>query len=603
MERFKVPDKDPALSMTTTSFEIVLVDEGSPLSMVSPPLDDISEMMELERSCFSLKDHLSVKPVFVDALRSEVEELSSKSLRFDSSPTFHSRLANIQSALGDFESSRAAVEKALAVDDSILSNRKLGEIELALGHQAASFDVFRKLADFGDPYSALRVASFFVLQNDLRSASDWVARAVDLKPDGYAGRLFQGALHLIEGQYEAAVGFLRMALDEKPTSAHAYANLGFAYLGIGRPDKAFESLRRAVGLDPFNLSALVALADVGVVLKRDADIIGPLKFFVEFEQRESSAWGRLARALLNLGKIDDCIHALKRQGALSQSPSVWNNLGVAYAAKRQTQASIKSFKYALSLQEDDASRGAYLIARNVVQLLSVTDQNHMVVRIAGDLTANASQIIRSDEQLGDIFAFQISSLRKIGRKQEAIELCESLLAQNDVAGNLVVWIVTNLVAHYGLEDVKEQRIDELFQRYCSLREDSSGSRAALRALNNFAFAFAELGRLEDARNIIGLVSDQVHRDAYITATLGLVHFRSKKAASAERLYREAIQLAPYKEDRSRIRQKFHLEMGRAIAEESPRKSKRYLKKAMSESLGEKAISEQAQRLLRSLDAT
>jgi len=269
MEKLSIPDKKPALSIGAARAEIVFSDDESPLSMISTPLSDMVEMADLSRSCFSLKQVLARAPIFEEVLRQEIGILEKKEERFAESSTYFNRLANMREALGEHELASDAIDKATQLSNIGFFGRKAGEIRARAGHLDLARGIFSRLADGGDFYSTLRIASFYVLDGQLGEAASWVDRAVALNPTAYAGRLFEGALHLVLGNYATAIGYLKMALDDRPRSAHAYCNIGFAYLGLGRLDKAMDSFKRATALDPFNLNAVVSLADLGAILHRD----------------------------------------------------------------------------------------------------------------------------------------------------------------------------------------------------------------------------------------------------------------------------------------------------------------------------------------------
>ena len=61
---------------------------------------------------------------------------------------------------------------------------------------------------------------------------------------------------------DEAVVFLERAATIEPGRARTHYNLGLALQAVGRIDEAEAALRAAVALEPANLDALLALADL-----------------------------------------------------------------------------------------------------------------------------------------------------------------------------------------------------------------------------------------------------------------------------------------------------------------------------------------------------
>jgi len=592
MDSTKLPEVDPVLSISPARVEIVFAEDPSnPLAFISPPIDDINEMADLQRSAFSLKDHVAMSETFRQAAVQRLSELTAKAPRFDDSPTLHNRLANLFAAVGNTDAGQEESERAYKLNEIPFFARKVGEARTRSGDIQGAKQLFLKFHDI-DSYASLRLASFSLIESRIGDAKKWVSRAVELNPAGYAERLFQGALSLVEGNFRGAVTYFRIALEDKPVSSVAYTNLGLAYLGLQRADKAMQALKRAVALDPFNRSALIALADTGSLLRKDEDVINSLRYFVQFEQKDSAIWGRLARSLLRLDLTDDCVHALKRQGALESSVAVWNNLGVVYAKQKQFSRSLKAFTHALSLESEGGVRQDLLVARNITVLISKGGQFQHVIDLISPLVMQDSEwLIAKDDRLSDLYSTYIHALSRLGRSEEAISFADRLLEVEGLSGPLAKWLVIFESAIYGLDRSADDKLEMLIDQY-GLRL-ATRPREDIRLINNIAFALAELGRLTEASDWITKGSWAVHIDPYITATLGLINIRKGNLGRGEALYREAVSLATAVSDKARIRQKLNVELGRALWSTDKRRSLQLLAKAAEEKLGENVLRKQA----------
>jgi tetratricopeptide (TPR) repeat protein len=429
-------------------------------------------------------------------------------------------------------------------------------------------------------------------------ARAWVERAIELNPAGYAERLFEGALLLVECKYEDAIRSFKIAIDDRPSSAVAHCNLGIAHLQMGQLPRAFDRLKRSVALDPFNETAVVALADIGFAIKRDHDVVNTLRYYVEFEQTKAPVWGRLARSLLRVNAVRECILALKHQGSLGQSFSIWNNLGVAYAVEKDNEKSLQAFKQALHLISPGRVDDELMITRNIAQLLCSSKQYELALGVTKLVVdADVNFLIATDARHCDLYSFHVLSLLRLDRREEAMALSSALLEQQALAVELAEWLVTSEIAIFGIDRSDDRRLEAVLQQH---GEGLVTNSSDVRLLNNVAFGFAELGLLDRAQACISRVSHLVHVDAYLTATLGLVNFRRGRVEQAEKLYTEAISLAKSSKDKARIRQKFQLELGKALVTQDRIKSRRHLLLASKEREGEKSIAKQALQFLEGL---
>lgn len=599
MDEIRAPDNAPTLSASPATFEIVFADDPkNPLTLVSPPLADIDEMLELSQSAFSLKADGIHNEMFRASAETHLEGLLSKYERFKGSATFHNRLANLHSILGDANAEEQSASLAYSIGQTSIFARKVGEVAVRQGDFETARRVLLEAAK-DDSLAALRLAAFSIKDRDIPGAKRWLDVAVDKNPAGYAERLFQGALLLIERRFEAAIGILKIAVDEKPNSSVAYSNLGFAYLGMNQASQAVRCLKRAVSLDPFNRSALLAYADVGARLGLDDDVISVLRYYIEFEQKDSPIWERLARSLLRVGLIEDSVLALKRQGAIRPTAGVWNNLGVAYARKKDYTKAMESFRQAVYSSGDGTITQDLVIAKNSAALVSSVGQFGQVIAITAHVVEQDSDYsLAFDDVISDIYSLHMNALVKLHRRREAFELAERLLSLDGISESLLGWIISAETAYRGTYRDDDDRLGILLDYFKGKISSSMKKDKAI--MNNLAFAFAELGRVEEASHYLAFVSSHVHVDAYVTATMGLIHMKKGHVEKAEEMYKEAIHLAKTAFDKSRIRQKMNIELAKILLPSNYKKALRLLEKASVEKRGEDSLRKQALSLSKGL---
>jgi hypothetical protein len=188
---------------------------------------------------------------------------------------------------------------------------------------------------------------------------------------------------------------------------------------------------------------------------------------------------------------------------------------------------------------------------------------------------------------------------------EAIEDAKHLLELDDAAVELRYLAIIGLLYVYSIEEGYTEEMRELANNYGTEAFLNIAPTKELRSMlvNNLAFVAAELGELDRAAQLLTLISDRFHRDAYPTATLGLLNLRRGRTLRASALYQEALRLARSVDDKAKIRQKWNLEIGNTFRDSDPRRALRHFEKAAEEKLGEKALSVRARKFLKALPAT
>lgn len=592
----KVPEERANVIVARRPIEVVLAEDGAtPLSLVLPPLEDLMEMRALQHTHFSLTEFARSTWARVEGLfQQELSVLAKKTDQFSNSPTFLNHLANLAQLGGDRE--REAHFLVLAQErfkDNFFEHR-VAENLIARNHNLKAEQLFRNMDLTRDLFANLRLGYFHVQRREIDQAIEAVSRAVQINPLHYGSRLFEGALRLITADYQAAIRSFRIATDERPNSSVVHANTAIAYVFLKHSEKALASLRRSVALDPLNKNAITLLADLSYREHCNEDAIPALRFFLEFEQKDPSVWGRLARALLELGEFGEAIAALKRQGSIEDTSAVWNNLGVAYYRKGDKKRAFESYKYAMEKDSETPTRNTFLAARNVALMFNEVHDYQSLLKLTSAIIAeDKARLILRDKELCSLYMLFAQALRKTGKREEAMRFSEKILREEGVCLPLQAWIVSSLLGRYAFSAQTRSRAVELARTVgmVLLKRDDLPEDAQRSLANNMAFVFAESEQLDEAQSFLPYLSRWVHTAPYQTATLGLIHMRKGNVERAMELYKEAIGLAASKEDKIRIRQKLNYELGRALMASDPSRARRYLQKVVDERDGEEELLE------------
>jgi tetratricopeptide (TPR) repeat protein len=485
--------------------------------------------------------------------------------------------------------------------DAFVSNR-IGENLIARHKLADAEALFFSLDLSTNLHANLRLAAFHALRSELPQATERVRCALRIDPIDFGARLFDGALKISEGNYDQAIASFKTARDRRFNSAVLHTNLAIAYVQTGLKEKALQSLRRAVAIDPLNLNAVAFLADLAFAEGRSEDSIPSLRYFIRFEQKQSHMWGRLARALLHIGQPNEAIAALKRQGSINSDSSVWNNLGVAYSQKGDVTKAMESYKQAMTIGTSVSDYVYCVSAKNAATLLSKTGKPADVIKFVGRVVeAENVGVFCGDSDLSTIFILQFIAFSKTKEFARATYLGEEMLRREGCVLQLRAWVATWLLAIYSLNG-NLTRAMELAGEFCQPEILSSLGNTPTRTqlVNNIAFVHLESGSFDEADRFLQMISGRIHKDPYPTATLGLLHLRRNHLDRAAELYAEALRLSPARDDKARIRQKWNLELGRTLLDSEPKQAARHLLRARDEEDGERGLASAAAEILRLL---
>lgn len=132
---------------------------------------------------------------------------------------------------------------------------------------------------------------------------------------------------------------------KSPGRARGHNNLGFAYDGKGRVDRAFEEFRKAVALDPhyarphYNMAALYSR-------KGQADeAIAEYEQSIALNPQDAVSYNGLGLAYSTKGEVDRAIQEFNRAVALKPGfVAAYSNLGNAYAEKGLADKAIEALK-------------------------------------------------------------------------------------------------------------------------------------------------------------------------------------------------------------------------------------------------------------------
>ncbi len=561
-------------------------------------------MEAMKATHFSLKELAAtawVKMEQVFAL--ELVALERKSERFSDSPSFLNRLADLADLAGNREGEAHFLERGQKLGKDNVFDHRLAENLLARGKFRDAESMFARMDLDTDVEANLRLAYFHLQRQDIEASLLLVLKALSIDPLNFGARLFEGALRLLRGEFELAIQSFRIASTERQNSSALFSNMAVAYVFLKNTDRALAALRRAVALDPLNENAVAFLADLAFSEGKNEDAIPSLRYLIGFEQKNPLMWARLARALLEIGELNQAIAALKRQGSVEDTSAVWNNLGVAYYRKKDPSQALICFRYAMTKDTGSRTQDFFLAACNAALVIAEKrDFDELLKFTSAVLLADRDRSILYDNTLSDLYVFYLHALKNLDQGEKAMEIAEELLSEQNIASNLKIWVAGVIIAYYAMEENGAQKAMSMVKEYeglLPLRHGEMDVRQILLA-NNIVFACIESGHIKQANNYLRFIMNAIHKEPYPTATLGLLNMRKGHKDRGARLYEEAIRLAQSPVDKKRIRQKYYLELGIFWFEKDISQARRHLQKVINERQGESRLVAFATRMLKRL---
>jgi tetratricopeptide (TPR) repeat protein len=594
-----VPKQQSEVLVPDQPLRSVLTDEdANPLAVILPPTEDLAEIERL-KSQYTVAAAGAIRlDERVLAFREELDREVRKAPRFSDSAIYFNRLANLARAAGRLDDEQKYISKARELSDDNFFVHRYGDNLITRDRTSDAEQLFDSLAARDDVYALLKVAALHVRRSEIVRAREIVDRAVVVDPTDFSVRLFEGGLSLVLGDFQRALHCFRIASEERPSSSVVFENMAAAYSRLGQTEKAFSALKRAVSLNPLNTAALFVLADEAFRQRRDDDVVNSLRFYLEVEATNPDAWGRLARAYMQIREFDGAITALRREASLRDSSSVWNNLGAVRAIQGVRTRALECFKHAIEKGSGKKDRSSLVAARNIARLLLSYGNPQLTLAYTSELIAkDRDKTFLGDNQLSDIYAFHLHALGLDRKRDNLIALSESILNDRRVATTLYRWALSHLIGYYSLQEASPERALEAMRKWLPAIEGTLDAKRTpdWMLINNIAFAFAELGMTTEATHFMSKMQSLIHKESYPTATLGLIDLKNGNVARGTARYREAIAIARLTTDKARLRQKLALELGKLWARTDPTKARKYFSRVSKIPNGETSLVEQAKR--------
>jgi tetratricopeptide (TPR) repeat protein len=132
-----------------------------------------------------------------------------------------------------------------------------------------------------------------------------ISEVLDVNPRDSDGLRLRGLIHLQRGDYSAAVGDLRAALRDEPSSLRILRPLATAYYRNGDRSLARDALATATDVDPRNFEVRLATAQLALEQEDAETAIEALEAALEIDPASARAVDLLVGVLLQTGDVEE----------------------------------------------------------------------------------------------------------------------------------------------------------------------------------------------------------------------------------------------------------------------------------------------------------
>jgi tetratricopeptide (TPR) repeat protein len=199
-------------------------------------------------------------------------------------------------------------------------------------------------------YRLFDVAAELARKGEYPAAIGVWRKAVDLDPADAKARFNLGLSLQQSGQIDESISQYRKAVEINPENAPAYTNLGFALAQTGKQDEAIEQYEKSLSVDPRNAKAQSNLGAALIEKGRVAEGIEHCRKALEADPEDAEAHNSVGIALARTGQLDEAVPHLEKAVSLEAgSPEYQYNLGRILAASGKFAQALPHFEEAVKI--------------------------------------------------------------------------------------------------------------------------------------------------------------------------------------------------------------------------------------------------------------
>jgi tetratricopeptide (TPR) repeat protein len=217
-----------------------------------------------------------------------------------------------------------------------------------------------------------------------KNAQEALERATILSPDDAEAHANLGNAFLDLGRLPDAMASYRRALTIEPDYADAHSNLGNVLRGLGQLDDAVASYRRALCIKPQFAVAHNNLGNALRALGQLDEAVASYHRALDINPSYAEACNNLGNALLDLGRCEDAVASYRQAVQLKPDfAQAHSNLGNALRGAGRLDDAAASYRRAISLNPDFAGAHSNLsdALRDLGQSEGAAESSRLALKI------------------------------------------------------------------------------------------------------------------------------------------------------------------------------------------------------------------------------
>jgi tetratricopeptide (TPR) repeat protein len=156
-----------------------------------------------------------------------------------------------------------------------------------------------------------------------------------------------------EGNYQEAIKYFKLVLEELPDYAEANYNLGLSYFKLDDIDNALDAFQKTIEFNPDLEAAYYALAECYFMKDRDDEAKAILARLIEKKSGDADTFYTVGLLYYKHERTDDAIELFNKARELNPNlASCHYNLGILYFKKGELDNSLEHFQKFLEIQPD-----------------------------------------------------------------------------------------------------------------------------------------------------------------------------------------------------------------------------------------------------------
>ena len=448
-------------------------------------------------------------------------------------------------------------------------------------------------------YYHFSLAQFLRHEGEQERAVEELRKALEYDPES-SSLHFSLAQSLADaGLLEESINECKKAIELDSDNPDPHFLFGLIYKSLfqrGRSEvlePAIQELARAVELDPRNVEALSALGELYLVAQNWEDAARTYQELRALRPDIHRVDLFQAQALANLGRTEEAIDVL--QDPFEDPASQFDRLVLLaqlYASAERFDDAIDAYEQAAELTPEGQNRwnlqftlGGLLIhqsrfteaeevLRKVVEGGSTDPQVLVALGKAQEGSRHYStavesfqEVLRQEPDNLEANYYLASSLRNLGRRDEAIERLHHLLSLTEPASASS----SPAAQHYGTrfrqflgvlyqETRQHERAIELFQELCRDQPDDVQAKLGL------VYALKEGGRLDEARKLSSELLAQEPEDLNILITHARILSSDGELEAAAQLLKEELRRKQQSSPGDEEEEKYYLSVSQLYSE-------------------------------------